>query len=140
MKQKTRNSNIELLRILSMFLILLGHIYATRFDSDGQPAVVWYANTLFGTWSILGVDLFVVISAWFFSEQSFSFKRIISVLFQAISYILAFGIYHAVLDCSAGFSIRLFATSFFYFFADNLFFEHHWFVIAYLANQVILGL
>ena len=133
MTQKTRNSNIEWLRIFSMFLILLGHIYATGFDSEAQPTVVWFASTLFGTWSILGVDLFVITSAYFFCEQRFSAKRILSVLFEAVCYIFAFGICHAAFACSAGFSIRLFLGSLFYFFVDHLFVEYHWFVIAYLA-------
>ncbi len=132
-KKSTRNSNVELLRILSMFLIVLGHVYATRFDSDTAPIVTWYQNTFFGTWSILGVNLFVVISAWFLSEQTFSTKRIISVLFEAVFYILAFAICYAVIECSAGFSVRTFFGSLVYYFAHNFFSEYHWFVIAYIA-------
>lgn len=129
---KQRNSNIEILRIFSMLLIVIGHCLGTRFEGTNQQLNVFLTNTVFGSWAILGVDLFVIISAWFLCEQSFKTIRVISVLFEAICYIFAFSIVYAVMVGMESESIVIAFKSTMLFYLDGIFKQHHWFVIAYI--------
>ena len=129
---KQRNSNIEILRIFSMLLIVIGHCIGTRFEGTNQQLNVFLTNTVFGSWAILGVDLFVIISAWFLCEQSFKSTRVISVLFEAICYIFAFSIVYVVMVGIESGSIVVALKSTVLFYLDGIFKQHHWFVVAYI--------
>ena len=129
---KQRNSNIEILRIISMLLIVIGHCMGTRFEGTNQQLNVFLTNTVFGSWAILGVDFFVIISAWFLCEQSFKSMRVISVLFEAICYIFAFSIVYAVMVGIESGSIVVAFKSTVLFYLDGIFKQYHWFVVAYI--------
>ena len=129
---KIRNSNIEILRIISMLLIIIGHCMGTRFEGANQQLNVFLTTTVFGSWAILGVDLFVIISAWFLCEQSFKSIRVISVLFEAICYIFAFSIVYAVMVGMESGSMVVALKSMVLFYLDGIFKQHHWFVVAYI--------
>ena len=90
-KQTTRNSTFELLRIISMILIVAYH--AGRSIDVSQLSIfnrgMFY---LISSWGILGVDLFVIISAWFLCEQKFRTTKLISLIFEVITYVFAFTI------------------------------------------------
>lgn len=68
--QKVRLSNIELLRILAMFFVLLAHA-VTRIQ--GLPSILdinentsaTYGKLLVSSIAVAGVDIFVLISGWF---------------------------------------------------------------------------
>lgn len=94
MTRKTRQSNIELLRILAMFLVLVVH---ADFWSNGQPThseildspLPSFARYLFQSLSIVCVDVFILISGWFGIKAS---KRGLSrFLFQCLFFLV--GIY-----------------------------------------------
>lgn len=133
MKKAKRNSNIELLRIISMLLIVIGHSMGARFEGTNQPISVFIGNTVFGSWAILGVDLFVIISAWFLNVQRFRITRVISVLLEAICYIIAFSIVYAIIVGvqSNSFSTALKSMVLYWF--DGVFKQYHWFVMAYIV-------
>lgn len=92
-----RNSNIEALRIVAMFLILVIHV---NFFSIGEPttekavtdAVPTFVSCLFQSIAYISVDLFVLISGWF--GISFSIKRLAAFVFQSIFVIT--GIYNRI--------------------------------------------
>lgn len=94
-KQTTRNSTFELLRIISMILIVAFH--ARRSIDVSQLSIInrgmFY---LISSWGILGVDLFVIISAWFLCEQKFRTTKLISLIFEVITYVFAFTILSVV--------------------------------------------
>lgn len=131
MKTK-RNSNVELLRIFSMILIVLGHTFGTRFEGTNQPTTVFLEYVVFASWAILGVDLFVIISAWFLCEQKFKTSRIVSVLFEALCYILAFDIAYAVIILYKTRSVPFAIRQAVLFLFDGVFSQYHWFVGAYI--------
>lgn len=90
-----RNSSIEFLRIISMFLIVLHH-YAVH----GTFNCLQYTNTYKDTLKVnlflnlfgkLGVVLFVMIGAFFLCEKGFNFKRPVSLVINTLFY--SFGIY-----------------------------------------------
>ena len=84
-----RNSTFELLRIISMILIIAFHagrsIDPTQLTITNR--IVFYS---FSSWGILGVDLFVILSAWFLSSQKFRFTKLLSLIFEICTYIFAF--------------------------------------------------
>ena len=92
--QKLRSSNIELLRIISMFLVLIVH---ADYFSLGAPTITEitdkplssFARILFESLSILCVNVFVFISGWFSIKPNF--KRVTNFLFQCLFFLI--GIY-----------------------------------------------
>ena len=75
-----RNSSVELLRIFSMFLIVAYHAVpqiSSRLSGGNIPADT--TNILLGSWGILGVDIFVIISAWFLCGRQLKASRLINV-------------------------------------------------------------
>ncbi len=73
-----RQLNLELLRILSMLMIVLMHLInhggVLEWVEDGSPSyyLVW---TLFGI-SFVAINCYVLISGYFLCESRFSFRRI----------------------------------------------------------------
>ena len=61
-----RQSNIELLRVISMFMVLLGHYYVISGFSDIDIiSFNWIGMQFLGAWSKVAVDIFVIITAIF---------------------------------------------------------------------------
>ena len=94
-----RNSNIELLRIISMLLIIAYHATRNGFAKADQPLVVYSSGVILGSWGLLGVDLFLIISAWFLTSQNFRLYKVISIVFQTFTWVLGYSILYIVFDC-----------------------------------------
>lgn len=93
--KKTRNSSFELLRILSMFAIVIHH-FALKSTLDGSFYSLKYANALkinlfFHYLGKLGVVIFVMIGAYFLCNKKFNFRRPISL--TVITAFYSFAIY-----------------------------------------------
>lgn len=85
-----RNSSFELLRIFSMFAIVLHH-YAYHGTFKWQQYSTAYLPTLRVNMVILllgklGVDLFVLLGAYFLSQKKFNMRRPIKLLVVTIFY------------------------------------------------------
>jgi len=126
MNTKIRDSRFESLRIISMAMIVLAH-YAWHgggyFHADGANRILFEIMAIGGK---LGVDLFVIISAWFLSEKTEAgnswIKLIIKVTFYSI---LLFAVQILVTGNLGG--ISKFWTSFW-----ALMYEY-WFIIVYVC-------
>lgn len=90
-EKQVRNSSIELLRIISMVMIVGCH-FATHggfsFSSENItiPRLWWYVLEMGGN---LGVDVFVLISGYFLVTDSgslFNFKRVLKFWVQVFTY------------------------------------------------------
>lgn len=85
--KSSRNSNIEALRLVSMFLILMLHV---NFFTIGEPStklaiekpVPTLASCFFESISLISVNLFVLISGWF--SIKFSLRRLMAFVFQCV--------------------------------------------------------
>lgn len=78
-KTHTRQSGLELLRILCMLFIIADH-YAGQSGGavyDTLPHALQYA--LLGAGSRIGCSIFVMIGAWFLSEQPFRTRRVLNL-------------------------------------------------------------
>lgn len=127
-----RNSNIEALRILAMFMILMLH---ANYLSLGSPThqeaidapIHTFCRVSLECVCIISVNLFVLISGWF--TIRFTIKRLCAFLFQCVFVIsvvyligLSLGLAsikgHQLLEC-------LFMT------------QHGWFIKAYIALMIL---
>ncbi|MBB1095465.1 acyltransferase family protein [Limosilactobacillus sp. BG-MG3-A] len=90
-----RNSSIELLRILSMFVIVIHHYaYHSTFNwqvYNSQYTGALKVNLFLHFIGKLGVDIFVIIGAYFLCEKRFTFKRPINLILTTMFY--SFGIW-----------------------------------------------
>ena len=132
MTKKVRSSNIELLRMLAMFFVLLVH---SDFFSLGTPSVEDVHNTgldsilriLFEAISIVCVNVFVLISGWFGIRPSF--KGLANFLFQCLFFLIAIYLITIILGTNA-LNITGVKNCFF---AGNA----NWFIKAYCLLYII---
>ena len=91
-----RNSNLELLRILAMIFIVVFHL--ARHGFDGVPFPLSNPKSIFlyffATLGKLGVDIFIIISAYFMIKQKFTFRKLLilggEVYFYSIACLIIF--------------------------------------------------
>ena len=130
---KQRSSNIELLRILSMFLVLVLH---ANFLGIGVPTPEECAATPINAYfrffieslSIVAIDVFVMISGWFGIKPSL--KRLCSLLFQilffTVSLLLVFCLIKGRSVVTLNSVLRLFMIT-----------KGYWFIKSYLCLFIL---
>lgn len=93
MLQKERNSSFELLRIISMLLIVMHH-YSVHggFDFMIPFSMKLYLIQCLDMGGKLGVNLFVLISGYFLCKTDFKWKRIIKLELEVIFYSVLIGL------------------------------------------------
>lgn len=130
---KVRNSNIELLRIISMMMIISLHFWGHCVDISN---VEMFSFTYFFGWFFRGlshvsVNVYVLISAYFLCKSSFKSKRLIKLVAEVWFYSVL--IY--VLYCASGrttLSIGgLFHT------ALPVLFGEYWFATIYVGMYIL---
>lgn len=88
-RDSKRNTNIEILRVFSMFLIVFCHYFSSNYrfmNLDGFPRILEYWNDkLTGQ---TGVCCFLLITGYFMVDKSFRITRIIKTDIQAVIYSL----------------------------------------------------
>ena len=132
MKHKTRDSNIELLRMLAMFLVLLVH---ADFFSLGTPTLQdIQTSTLdstlrifFEALSIVCVNVFVLISGWFGIRPSL--KGVSNFIFQCLFFLIGLYVVTLLIGTSS-LSLKGIAGCF----AAT---ELNWFIKAYLLLYIL---
>ena len=78
---EVRSSNIELLRIIAMFMVVLGHYYVKGgFPDDSLMSLSKLAMQFLGSWSKIAVDIFVIISGYFLVSQKFRWRKLLKFL------------------------------------------------------------
>ena len=92
MLQKERNSSFELLRIISMFLIVMHH-YALyggfNFFSPFSTKLLFVQGLEMG--GKLGLNLFVLISGFFLCKSNFKWQKLIKLEIEVIFYSVVIG-------------------------------------------------
>ena len=77
-----RKSNMELLRIISMFMILLLHANFYTFKAPTDIGVQSFLRIATQSATIIGVNLFVLITGYF--GTSFKLTKIFGLIFQVL--------------------------------------------------------
>lgn len=86
---KERNSNFELMRIISMIFIILWHIliHGHVFNNCTNPTLkILFAIILFAI--AIHVNSFIILTGYYQSNSKFKFRKLLSILFQVIFYSL----------------------------------------------------
>ena len=85
MLKTKRLSNIELLRILSIFLIILFHSSLKSTIVNG-PIINIYFNSFAKLFGELGVNLFALTTGYFMCKSKPSLKKVICIILEAQFY------------------------------------------------------
>ena len=92
---KTRNSAIELLRIVAMLMIIMSH--SSYHGGFPEASSGFFPNNFFLDWMILGnlgVDIYIIISGYFLSGKAFRPASVCRLLAQVLFYsFLGYGIH-----------------------------------------------
>lgn len=128
-----RNSRLELLRIISMLLIVAWH-YSTQFKIlDGVPvldsgmSVFHVFAIVFGSWGQLGVDLFIIISVFYLSKSNkYRTRKVVDLVLETVFY----GAFWAIV-CILFLQMQLSAIDIIKS-VFSLFFGTYWFATAYV--------
>lgn len=90
MKKATRNSNIELLRIVSMLMILTLHylLFGNVLSQSAAGSIAYYGNWTLEAVCLISVDCYMLISGYFLSQKQFTSRRILSFYVQILFYTL----------------------------------------------------
>ena len=87
---KQRKISIEIIRILAIFMIVLGHTFTHGHASENiQNGFSGYLAVAVETFAVPGTDIFVLISGYFLSKAKTSIKRIILMWTQILFYSLS---------------------------------------------------
>ncbi|EOU1923475.1 hypothetical protein DMN38_09310, partial [Clostridium perfringens] len=83
-----RESNFELLRIISMFMIVVLHVlnHGGIYKSTNIYSNDFIIVNLIESLSIVGVNCFVLISGYFGINSRFSFRKCMKIYIQVIFY------------------------------------------------------
>ena len=84
-KKKARNSNIELVRIFSMFFIVSGHFISQSGNIEYSFCVNDYLLVFIGSASRIAVNVFLIISVWYMVDLKFSVERIMKLYIQLVT-------------------------------------------------------
>ena len=131
-KRKSRSSNIELLRIIAMFMIIACH---TAHGGIDKVSIDTVANTAFShafrSFGQVGVALFIIISGYFGCKNRFRTLSMVKMIAQVCFYILTTFIFVSIFHNSFPNAVGL-ATV--YNFLNNFTFvtNNYWFVMAYI--------
>lgn len=114
--KKVRDSNLEVYRIIVMFLIVAHHYVVNSglhtVVRDAVPSLSSISMLLFGAWGKTGINCFVLITGYFMCRSNISLRKFLKLYLQIIFY--AVGIY--IIFCVSGhetFSPTGFARTFF---------------------------
>jgi surface polysaccharide O-acyltransferase-like enzyme len=133
-QKKVRQTNLELLRILAMFMVIILHYlgkggFLTAIAVQSQPLYL-----VLETLSIVAVNLYVLISGYFSVETEFSLIKLIRLWAQILFYSLLIPM---VLSMTGILSLgeRTLYDYLFYIFPVTM--EHYWFATTFLFLYLI---
>lgn len=131
MKDKVRNSNIELLRAFSMILIILHHysLHGGLIEIEN-----WGINKTIGSIILIGgkigVNLFVLITGYFLIESKLKLKKILKLIVQVLFYTVSFFIISIMIN--GNYSFEEIKKSFL-----PITFNTYWFITAYIGIYIL---
>lgn len=100
-----RNTTFELMRILAMFMVILGHcVGATAQDVEPYLGILDCTGWGIKAFTVCAVNLFFLLTGYFISSKSFKLSRIVEIWFRTIFYSAI--IYFIISFATSSFSIK----------------------------------
>jgi len=127
-----RHSNIEILRILSMILIIMHH-YSVHGGFVLEPSMISLNKIIVQFLSAggkLGVNCFILITGYFLIKSSFKFEKLVKLLFSVFAYsasIYTIFVIYGLID----FNLKQAVKSFF-----PILFNQYWFATSYVLLYI----
>ncbi len=131
MKNKERNSNFELMRIIAMLFIVLWHIYLYGGIKDNPRIINTNIAIIFEFISFIlmvHVNSFVILTGYFQSKANFKIKKFFSLLDSMFFYRIIF----LILFCGLGIVTLTKAEM-----IDKIFTRDYWFIQVYLVLYLL---
>lgn len=142
-KKAPRQSNLELSRILAMFLIVMHHFSVHGgvpiWSGSAPLSFNFYLDQLLSTGGKIGVNLFVLITGYFLINKISKFSGLIYLWIKTFSYVLGF----FLLFCAIGlhtFSWSEFVSCFFPIRNDFYWFVSAYFLLILLSPFITIGI
>ncbi len=130
-KIKKRESNIELLRILSMLMIISFHcVFKSGYDFYDLTFNTFLVK-LFYMFGELGVNLFILITGYFMVKGKFSLKKVICLILEVEFYYIFTMILASILGIYSFNRIKDYILMFF-----PIILNQYWFITAYLLLYI----
>ena len=128
---KKRQSNFELMRIISMILIIIWHIIIHSGIREGTSGTINLLIQFIYIFISIHVNSFVLVSGYFVYDKSTSFKKILSLFYQTWFYKAIFVIIFVIFGISNISSVQFVRELL------PLNTEDYWFINCYLVLCVI---
>lgn len=126
-----RKSNLELLRVISMILIILHHysVHGGLLNNAGTY-MNKYIGAIIYTGGKIGVNIFILISGYFLINSKFKIKKILKLIFQVFCYSVA--IYILYILVTKNFINVILKNVLF-----PITYSSYWFITTYLGLYII---
>ena len=131
-----RNSIFELLRIVSIVLIILWH-FATQFGENEKGVLDTGLSfyhlfaIVFGSWGQLGVDVFIIVSAFFLCKHNgFKSRTVVCIVLETMIYGLCLPLFCKYILHEAISTTTIIESVFL------LFLGKYWFITAYVLMYI----
>lgn len=129
---KTRQSNMELLRIISIILIIMHHFSLyIGLNFDHTITINRLIIQFFTIGGKVGVTCFLLISGYFMVNNNFKVKKLLKLILQLLTYCI-FGVLIVNIFYNLNYNILAFLQLTF-----SSFFYGYWFIIAYLIVYIL---
>ena len=132
-KKKTRDSNIELLRIIAMCLIIFHHMALNTGIVEGYTV---NGNMVFGIiggiGGKIGVVIFLIITGYFSINKNFSFKKVFILWLQIFCYSVGFMLVFRITGIEKWSKVDTLKTFF------PLAYNQYWFITVYLYLLLLI--
>lgn len=136
-KVKDRNSNFELMRIISMFAIILSHILGHGkmvVNSTNETITIFLQFLQY--FVLFHVNSFVLVSGYFQSKSTFKLSKFLELIFQVIFYSLLIVIVFTKLGIITDADLPLFVKNMLFTSVNNYWFIKMY-VVVYLLSDII---
>lgn len=129
-KKNNRESNYELMRLISMFLVVLWHVilHGGFYETTGALKMLLEFIILVG---VVHINSFIIVSGYFQCEKKFSWKKFISIFFLTWFYKVIFVIIFKYFDIVTVPKIDLFKELL------PIDFKNYWYINIYLVLYLI---
>lgn len=126
-----RKSNFELMRIVSMFMIILWHIFLYAFDYASININVRYFFDLFKAIMVVHVNSFIILTGYFQCKSTFKMPKLLKLIDEVWFYKIIIFLIFIAIGLSTANPINVVRT----FFPFDL--DSYWFIRVYLLLYII---